>query len=125
MHPMRHAQISLQTRMRFQNGEVVEGLDDVIVELPFETEGPRLHRLKIAEPVSSSPPATCCARMSASQLSVICADYVVPLKAAARQFPLRHAAVSTVLEGVYRANECRQNMDLMRLPLPGGLLASP
>jgi D-threo-aldose 1-dehydrogenase len=45
----------------------------------------------------------------------------VPLAAAAIQFPLGHAKVSSVVIGAVSAAEIRENFELMSLPIPPAL----
>jgi D-threo-aldose 1-dehydrogenase len=47
-----------------------------------------------------------------------CADFRIPLAAAALQYPLRLPAVASVVTGMRSASEVRRNIDLMRIPIP-------
>jgi D-threo-aldose 1-dehydrogenase len=44
----------------------------------------------------------------------------VPLAAAALQYPLRHPAVAMVLVGASSAEEVREDVALLDLPIPDG-----
>ena len=52
------------------------------------------------------------------RLSTLCAEYDVPLPAAALQFPLRHPAVACVLAGARTADEVRQQAAWLAWPIP-------
>jgi len=52
------------------------------------------------------------------RLQVACADYDVPLAAAAIQFPLRMRGVDTVLVGARTAAEVDEDADLLDVPIP-------
>lgn len=54
----------------------------------------------------------------AAQLKRVCERFQVPLMAAAIQFPLAHPAVATVVAGARTPDEIRENVRLMRLPIP-------
>lgn len=54
----------------------------------------------------------------AQALAAVCRRFGVPLRAAALQFPARHAAVSTVLTGARTAAEIEENARLFEQPLP-------
>lgn len=62
-------------------------------------------------------------RAKAERLRRICAEFGVPLAAAAVQFPLRHPAVRTVLVGVRNAAEMRTDAELLDMPIPDALWA--
>ncbi len=62
-----------------------------------------------------APPAVV-ARVAA--IEAVCAEYAVPLRAAALQFPLAHPAVITVLAGARSAAEIDDNLRLARAPIP-------
>jgi D-threo-aldose 1-dehydrogenase len=51
----------------------------------------------------------------------VCAEYDVPLKAAALQFPRGHAAVACVIAGMRSAAEVVENLALARYPIPTDL----
>lgn len=51
----------------------------------------------------------------------ICADFEVPLKAAAIQFPYRHPAVAAVLVGARSAQEIEENVRLAAVNIPDSL----
>jgi len=57
----------------------------------------------------------------AAALRAACAEFDVPLEAAALQFPLAHPAVVSVLSGMRSAAQVRQNVDWFEQPLPGAL----
>lgn len=54
-------------------------------------------------------------------LAAACADFDVPLAAAAIQFPLRHRAVTSVLIGAKHPDRVRQNVGWFEMPLPDEL----
>ena len=54
----------------------------------------------------------------AARLQRVCQRFDVPLMAAAIQFPLAHPAVATVVVGARTPDEIRENVRLMRLPIP-------
>jgi D-threo-aldose 1-dehydrogenase len=54
----------------------------------------------------------------AERLAAVCRDFDVELPAAALQFPLRHAAVCTVVAGAARPEHVRQNADRIRAKIP-------
>lgn len=51
-------------------------------------------------------------------IEAVCARHGVPLIAAAIQFPLGHAAVSSVIPGGKSTAEVRSNVELMNVPIP-------
>jgi D-threo-aldose 1-dehydrogenase len=61
-------------------------------------------------------PADVIARVAA--IEVVCAEFVVPLKAAALQFPRAHPAVACVLAGARTPQEVAENIALARRPIP-------
>lgn len=52
------------------------------------------------------------------RIEAVCADYGVPLKAAALQFPLAHPAVRSLVVGMIAPTEVDQNMAALRTPIP-------
>ena len=64
-------------------------------------------------------PAT--VRERAEALAAVCAEWQVPLPAAALQFPLAHPAVVNVLSGMRSPDQVRSNVAWMRQPIPGAL----
>lgn len=56
-----------------------------------------------------------------SGIAEVCAHFGVPLPAAAVQFPLRDAAVRSVVVGGSRGDQLRQNAQWMSLDIPAGL----
>lgn len=60
----------------------------------------------------------------ARRLAAVCAQYDVPLAAAAIQFPFGHPAVATVLAGMRSVNELEENIELLRCPIPSDLWAA-
>ena len=57
----------------------------------------------------------------AAQLNAICKRHGVDLKAAAIQFPLRHAAVASVLTGCRSVAEVEENVRMFETPVPDTL----
>jgi D-threo-aldose 1-dehydrogenase len=57
----------------------------------------------------------------AQHLAALCARFAVPLRAAAARFPLRHAAVASVLIGARSAAEMTDAIRLRATPIPAGL----
>jgi D-threo-aldose 1-dehydrogenase len=57
----------------------------------------------------------------ARRLEAICAQFGVPLRAAAARFPLRHAAVASVLIGTRSAAEIADAVDLWQSEIPAAL----
>jgi D-threo-aldose 1-dehydrogenase len=55
------------------------------------------------------------------RIEAVCRRHEVPLAAAALQFPLAHPAVQSVIPGARSADEVRQNLALLRVPIPRGL----
>jgi D-threo-aldose 1-dehydrogenase len=53
-----------------------------------------------------------------ARIEAQCAEFGVPLAAAALQFPRAHPAVTCVLTGVRSVAELQQNLELTELPLP-------
>jgi D-threo-aldose 1-dehydrogenase len=53
----------------------------------------------------------------------LCAEYQVPLPAAALQFPLRHPAIASVGIGTRTSEQARQNLGYFTLPIPDELWA--
>ena len=53
------------------------------------------------------------------RIEAICAQYDVPLKAAALQFPLAHPAVQSLVVGIIAPTEVDQNLAALR---EGGLI---
>lgn len=51
-------------------------------------------------------------------IETVCARFRISIAAAALQFPLRFAAVASVVTGMRSAAEVRQNIDLSRTPIP-------
>ncbi|GIH79131.1 aldo/keto reductase [Planobispora longispora] len=61
----------------------------------------------------------------ALRLGEVCAEYGVPLRAAALRFPLRHPAVASVLVGCRSPEEVDDNADLFGRPVPEALWDDP
>lgn len=57
------------------------------------------------------------------RIAEICDRHKVPLPAAALQFPLAHKAVAATIPGPRSVEEFRQNLELIRYPIPGDLWA--
>ncbi|MET0733374.1 MAG: aldo/keto reductase [Casimicrobiaceae bacterium] len=53
-----------------------------------------------------------------ARIEVVCAEFAVPLRAAALQFPLAHPAVASVLVGARSMAEINDNLTLARHPIP-------
>jgi D-threo-aldose 1-dehydrogenase len=53
-----------------------------------------------------------------AQLEAVCAEFAVPLQAAALQFPLGHPAVSTVIAGSASGAESRNIAAMFAHPVP-------
>lgn len=79
----------------------------------------------LADPVDGAPfdyaPAPPDVVAEARRLAQLCASHGVPLAAAALQFPLRHAAVRSVLPGARSAEEVQADVDLLGHPIPAEL----
>jgi D-threo-aldose 1-dehydrogenase len=58
---------------------------------------------------------------AAKELSELCDEYEVPLKAAAIQFPFAHPAVASVLSGTVAEEHLDENTELMRVAIPAEL----
>jgi D-threo-aldose 1-dehydrogenase len=56
-----------------------------------------------------------------ARIEAVCRRHEVPLAAAALQFPLAHPAVKSVIPGARSADEVRQNLALLRVPIPPSL----
>ncbi len=56
-------------------------------------------------------------------IRAVCDSYRVPLAAAALQFPLAHPAVATIIPGPRTVDEFKQNLELLRHPIPPRLWA--
>ena len=50
----------------------------------------------------------------------VCRSYGVPLKAAALQFPLGHSIVASVIPGALSSGQVRENLEMLRFPVPAG-----
>jgi D-threo-aldose 1-dehydrogenase len=57
----------------------------------------------------------------AQRLRDVCGRHGVPLKAAALQFPLAHAAVTSLLVGARSPDELAEDLELLRTPIPDEL----
>ncbi|MET8944839.1 aldo/keto reductase [Streptomyces sp. NPDC004542] len=57
----------------------------------------------------------------ALRLKAVCERHGVPLRAAALRFPFGHEAVASVLTGARSAEEVRDTVDMLRLPVPDAL----
>ncbi|MCB8874874.1 aldo/keto reductase [Acidisoma silvae] len=64
-------------------------------------------------------PSAIVARVDA--LRAVCADYAIPLAAAAIQFPLRHAGIATVVIGAQTTAQLLQNIAWFEMDLPDNL----
>jgi D-threo-aldose 1-dehydrogenase len=69
-----------------------------------------------------APPAAVIDRVRA--LEAACAEFAVPLQAAALQFPLGHPAVASVVAGCANAAESRNCVAMFTHPIPGGFWAA-
>jgi D-threo-aldose 1-dehydrogenase len=56
-----------------------------------------------------------------AQIQVVCSRYDVPLPAAALQFPLHHPLVASIIPGAFHPDQIRENLDLIRHPIPDPL----
>ena len=56
-----------------------------------------------------------------TRIAAICDRHGVPLPAAALQFPFQDSATASVIVGTARADQIRQNLDLVTLPIPAAL----
>ena len=66
-------------------------------------------------------PATAEILEKVAAIEKICASHNVPLKAAALQFPLHHACVSSVIPGTSSAAELNENLRMLRIQVPAEL----
>jgi D-threo-aldose 1-dehydrogenase len=57
----------------------------------------------------------------ARELKAVCAEFDVPLRAAAIQFPLAHPAVACVVVGARTPDEIEENVRLLDVEIPGEL----
>lgn len=57
----------------------------------------------------------------ATALRTVCEHHGVPLAAAALQFPLAHPAVAAIIPGPRNAEEFRDNLELLRHPIPAAM----
>ena len=64
----------------------------------------------------AAPPAAVIARVQ--QLETLCADFAVPLQAAALQFPLGHPSIATVVAGCVTGAEARNCAAMFAQPIP-------
>lgn len=60
----------------------------------------------------------------AQRLEAVCREFGVPLRAAALQFPLAHAAVACVLVGARSPEEIDDNLEMLGTQIPGELWAT-
>ena len=51
-------------------------------------------------------------------IEALCGRFQIPIAAAALQFPLQHPAVTSVVTGMRSTAEVRDNLELMRMPIP-------
>jgi D-threo-aldose 1-dehydrogenase len=63
-------------------------------------------------------PATDAVRARVAAIERVCAEFAVPLKATALQFPLAHPAIANVLAGARTRLELDENLAMMRLSIP-------
>jgi len=75
----------------------------------------------VAHPTYNYEPADARTLTRVRGIEHACAEYGVPLAAAALQFPLGHPAVATVLPGARSTAEVRANVDAVGTPIPSGL----
>jgi D-threo-aldose 1-dehydrogenase len=54
----------------------------------------------------------------AQKIEALCSDHAVPLRAAALQFPMAHAAIDIILLGARHADEWTDGLAMMRHPCP-------
>jgi D-threo-aldose 1-dehydrogenase len=69
-----------------------------------------------------APPAEVLERVRA--LEAACAEFAVPLQAAALQFPLAHPAIASVVAGCANGAESRNCAAMFTQPIPGGFWAA-
>lgn len=60
----------------------------------------------------------------AQKLEAVCREFGVPLRAAAAQFPLAHPAVASVVIGARSPAEVEDNLQMLRVDVPGELWAT-
>ena len=60
-------------------------------------------------------------RQQVAEIAAVCQRFGVPLSAAAIQFPLTHPAVTGVLTGPVGADQVRQNLAWLEIPIPDDL----
>jgi D-threo-aldose 1-dehydrogenase len=58
-----------------------------------------------------------------AKIEQVCADFHVPLAAAALQFVVAHPAIPSFIAGVRSVEQLRQNLDWFSLPIPAGFWA--
>jgi D-threo-aldose 1-dehydrogenase len=58
------------------------------------------------------------------RIETLCAQFAVPLRAAALQFPLGHPAVEIVLVGAHHRDQWSDANEMMRHPIPGAFWAA-
>ena len=75
----------------------------------------------VAQPTYNYEPATEPTITRVSAIEQVCAQYGVPLAAAALQFPLAHPAVAAVLPGARSAGEVTANVDGVGAQIPSDL----
>ncbi len=66
-------------------------------------------------------PTSTAVKQRVRELEAICARHDVPLKAAAIQFPLRHAAVTSVVIGARSSQEIEENVRMFEIDIPDTL----
>ena len=74
-------------------------------------------------PMYNYVPATPEALAKTSAIEAVCAEFAVPLKAAAFQFPLLHPLVASVVSGAGTPAQAAENAGLVDVPIPAGFWA--
>ena len=58
------------------------------------------------------------------RIEALCAEFAIPLRAAALQFPLAHPAVEIVLVGAHHGDQWSDAIEMMRHPIPAAFWAA-
>ena len=90
----------------------------VVIGSPFASgilADPQRHRVYDYAPADSSIVE------KVRRIGAVCADYSVPLPAAALQFVLAHPVVASVIPGAVSEKQVRENARYLRMPIPQNL----